>query len=252
MVKKGVITAAGKGSRMKYITSVLPKALLPLFRKEDGKFVMRPIIDLILESLSGVGADKYCVVVGNQGKLLVDYLSERGVTFVTQHYPKGFGDAVLRAEDFVGSDPFFVHADDGVLTGGYKEAAEVFDQYAPDGVLLIREVNNPQRYGVVEVKELGEINNHKLLKVERAEEKPKVPRSNLGISAVYIFSHKIMGALKEISITEGELELTYGIQRLIEQGGEVYAVLLKNERWLNVGDPDSYFKALEFTYGKIS
>ncbi|MEM3848043.1 MAG: NTP transferase domain-containing protein, partial [Metallosphaera sp.] len=77
-VNKAVITAAGKGSRMKYITSVLPKALLPLFKKEDGKFVMRPVIDLILDSLEAIGVNKQCIVVGNQGKLLIDYLSERG------------------------------------------------------------------------------------------------------------------------------------------------------------------------------
>ncbi|MCQ4344819.1 MAG: NTP transferase domain-containing protein, partial [Sulfolobaceae archaeon] len=96
-VRKAVITAAGKGSRMKFITSVLPKALIPLFRTEDGKKVMRPVIDLIAENLSSAGVVKFCLVVGKHGKLLMDYLFERGVTFVFQEEPKGFGDAVLRA-----------------------------------------------------------------------------------------------------------------------------------------------------------
>lgn len=243
-----MITAAGKGSRMKYITSVLPKALLPLFTKEDGKFVMRPIIDLIMDSLASVGVEKHCVVVGNQGKLLMDYLSERRVTFVTQREPKGFGDAVLKAEDFVGNDPFFVHADDGVLTGGYKESSSLFSEINPDAVLLVRRVANPQRYGVVEVNDKGEYMDHKLFQVRNAEEKPKTPRSDLAISAVYTFSPKIMDSLKKVEVKEGELELTYGIKRLIDDGGEVYAILLMNEKWLNVGDPDNYFKALEYTY----
>ncbi|BCS92244.1 UTP--glucose-1-phosphate uridylyltransferase AglF [Metallosphaera sp. J1] len=247
-VEKAVITAAGKGSRMKYITSVLPKALLPLFRKEDGKFVMRPVIDLILDSLGEAGVNKPCIVVGSQGKLLVDYLAERGVTFVTQNVPKGFGDAVLRAKDFVGNDPFFVHADDGVLTGGYVEATRVFEEMEPDAVLMVRKVSNPQRYGVVTADEMGERMGHKLLRVKEAEEKPKVPKSDLGISAVYIFSPKIMSALEQVNVTEGELELTYGIANILRQGGEVYAILLEKERWLNVGDPDNYFNALEFTY----
>ncbi|MEM4372430.1 MAG: sugar phosphate nucleotidyltransferase [Metallosphaera sp.] len=247
-VEKAVITAAGKGSRMKYITSVLPKALLPLFRKEDGKFVMRPVIDLILDSLREAGVTKPCIVVGNQGKLLVDYLAERGVTFVTQNVPRGFGDAVLRAKDFVGNDPFFVHADDGVLTGGYVEATKIFEEMEPDAVLMVRKVNNPQRYGVVTVEEVGERMNHKLLRVKEAEEKPKVPKSDLGISAVYIFSPRIMNALEQVDVKEGELELTYGISNILRQGGEVYAILLEKERWLIVGDPDNYFRALEFTY----
>nr|MCG2889096.1 nucleotidyltransferase [Sulfolobales archaeon] len=52
----------------------------------------------------------------------------------------------------------------------------------------------------------------------------------------------------EVKMDSGELELTYGIQRLIEQGGEVYGILLEKERWLNVGDPDSYYDALNYTY----
>ena len=248
-VKKAVITAAGKGSRMKYITSVLPKALLPLFRAEDGKIVMRPIIDLIMDSLKSVGIEKFCIVVGKHGKLLMDYLFEREVTFVFQKEPKGFGDAVLKAEDFSGSDPFFVHADDGVLTGGYKEAVSLFEEIKPDAVLLLREVKNPKRYGIVTVQDKGEYMNHKLYKVIEAEEKPENPKSNIGISAVYIFTPKIFKALKAVTVEEGkELELTYGIQELIKDGGEVYGIMLKEEKWLNVGDPISYYDALTKTF----
>jgi dTDP-glucose pyrophosphorylase len=250
-VRKAVITAAGKGSRMKFITSVMPKALLPLFRTEDGKKVMRPIIDLIMESLSDAGVEKFCLVVGKHGKLLMDYLFERGVTFVLQEEPKGFGDAVLRAEDFAGNEPFFVHADDGVLTGGYKEAASLFEQAEPDGVLLLRKVTNPKRYGVVTYVETGEFMGHRLFRVTGAEEKPKEPKSDVAISAVYVFKPKIFRALREVKVELGELELTYGIQRLIEDGGEVYGILLNEEKWLNVGDPESYYNALNYTYNKI-
>ncbi|BCU69383.1 nucleotidyltransferase family protein [Stygiolobus caldivivus] len=248
-VKKAVITAAGKGSRMKYITSVLPKALLPLFKGEDGKIVMRPIIDLIMESLNTVGVEKFCIVVGKHGKLLMDYLFEREVTFVFQKEPKGFGDAVLKAEDFVGSDPFFVHADDGVLTGGYRESTSLFNEIKPDAVLLLREVKNPKRYGVVAVQDKGDYMGHKLFKVVEAEEKPENPKSNIAISAVYIFTPKLFRSLKAVTVEgEKELELTYGIQGIINDGGEVYGILLKDEKWLNVGDPASYHEALMRTF----
>ena len=250
-VRKAVITAAGKGSRMKYITSVLPKALLPLFRTEDGKKVMRPVIDLIMDSLAQVGVEKFCLVVGRHGKLLMDYLFERGVTFVFQEEPKGFGDAVLRAEDFAGNEPFFVHADDGVLTGGYKEAGALFEQVEPDGILLLRKVSNPKRYGVVTYTDLGEFMGHKLFRITSAEEKPKEPKSDIAISAVYVFTPKLFRAIREVKVDEGEVELTYGIQKLIEQGGEVYGILLNQEKWLNVGDPDSYHDALNYTYQSL-
>lgn len=250
MIRKAVITAAGKGSRMQYITSVLPKALLPLFRRENGRRVMRPIIDLIMSSLSAVGVESFAVVIGKQGKLLVDYLEGREVTFVVQEQPKGFGDAVLRAESFIHNEPFFVHADDGVLTGGYLEASELYKQNEPEAVLLLRKVDNPFRYGIVKAEEKGEFLNHKLYRVLDAQEKPKNPFSNLAISAVYIFKPSIFKALKEVTDYEGELELTYGIKRLLDQGGEVYAILLEKERWLNVGDPEHYYEALEYSYHK--
>lgn len=252
MIRKAVITAAGKGSRMKYITSVLPKALLPLFRHEDEKLVMRPVIDLITDSLGEIGVNKFCLVVGKHGKLLMDYMFERNITIVFQDEPKGFGDAVLRAEDFTSNEPFFVHADDGVLTGGYNEAKSLFEERNPDAVLLLREVENPKRYGIVEIKDDGIYMNHRAYKIINAEEKPVNPKSNIAISAVYIFSPKIFNAIKKVSVAQGkELELTYGIKELLKDGGEVYGILLKDEQWLNVGDPENYYKALNFTYSDL-
>lgn len=237
---------------MKYITSVMPKALLPLFRREDGKRVMRPVIDLIMDSLSSVGVNTFCIVVGKHGKLLMDYLFERGVTFVFQEKPKGFGDAVLRAENFASNEPFFVHADDGVLTGGYGEAVSLFEQNNPDTVLLIRRVDNPQRYGIAKVKERGYFQDHKLYSVLDVQEKPANPFSNFAISAVYIFTPKIFNALKSVKVEEGqELELTYGIKKILDDGGEVMAIELEKEKWLNVGDPESYYKALDYSYKNL-
>ncbi|MCY0883404.1 MAG: sugar phosphate nucleotidyltransferase [Acidianus infernus] len=252
MIRKAVITAAGKGSRMRYITSVLPKALLPLFKQEDGKRVMRPIIDLIMSSLSSVGVNSFCIVVGKHGKLLIEYLYERrGVTFVFQEQPKGFGDAVLRAENFIYNEPFFVHADDGILTGGYLEASELYEQNKPEGVLLLRKVDNPFRYGIVKAEEKGIFLNHKLYRIIDAQEKPKNPFSNLAISAVYIFKPSIFKALKEVDNYEGELELTYGIKKILDQGGEIYAILLEKEKWLKVGDPEHYYEALKYSFYRI-
>ncbi|AWR97519.1 nucleotidyltransferase [Acidianus sulfidivorans JP7] len=248
MISKAIITSAGLGSRMKYITSVMPKALLPLFKEENGKKVMRPIIDLIMNSLISCGVNNFGIVVGRHGKLLMDYLFERGVTFFFQDTPKGFGDAVLRAENFACGEPFFVHADDGVLTGGYEEAKSLFEENNPEAVLLLRKVNNPYRYGIAKVKDKGTAYNHKIYYVLDVQEKPSNPFSNLAISAVYIFQPKIFTYLKQVDVKDGELELTYGIKKIIENGGEVIALELENEKWLNVGDPENYFKALEYSY----
>lgn len=249
-IGKAIITSAGRGSRMKRVTAVLPKALLPLFKKEGDSRIMVPVADFIMESLELAGVKKYCFVVGRHRSLLMDYLFDRGVTFVFQNEPRGFGDAVLRGEDFAARAPVFVHADDGVLTGGYVEAASLFTERGADAVLLLRKTDNPRRYGIAEVEPDSDYMGHKVFRITGAEEKPKAPKSDMMLSAVYVFSHRIFDALKEAK-PAGELELTSGIDAVIRRGGKVYGILLEKERWLNVGDTESYYMALGYSYESL-
>ena len=250
MIRKAVITAAGLGTRMRNMTLIIPKALLPLIRRGEPPMLI-PIIDLIISRLQEVGVSKFLIVVGRNGKPLIDYLMDKlfnespgvSLSFTFQEKPLGFGDAVLRAKDFINSEPFFVHADDGLLTEGYAEGVKLFDELRPDALLFLREVSNPSRYGVAIVRDEGYINNYRLVRVLDVEEKPRNPRSNIAISAVYIFSDKIFRGLETVK-TEGELELTYGIKNVIDSGGEVYGIVLNHNSWLSVGDPESYINTI--------
>ncbi len=254
-IKKAVITSAGKGTRMRYITSVLPKCLLPLLVKDNERRVAKPVIDLVMEKMEGIGVTKFCVVVGKmQGRILMEYLFERGPTFVFQNEAKGFGDAVLKAEDFVGSSPFLVHADDGVLNSGYEVLVRAFLESDADAAFFVRKVKNPQRYGIIEFEESGvkDFMNHKIYEVKGVEEKPVSPKSDLAIAAVYIFKPEIFPALKEVKLEPGqELELTFGIKKMVEWGRKVVAISLQEEKWLNVGDPDSYFDSFMYAYKEL-
>ncbi len=236
---------------MRRVTTIVPKALLPLFKKENGSRIVVPIADLIMESLMLAGVSKFCFVVGKHKSLLMDYVADRGVTFVFQNEPRGFGDAVARGEDFSGSEPVFVHADDGVLTGGYVEAASLFDEKKPDAVLLLRKTDNPKRYGIAVVGNEESFMNHRVFEIKGVEEKPSEPKSDMMISAVYIFSKKIFKSIEKDGGKTGEVELTTGIQNLIKKGGKVYGLLLDKEKWLNVGDTDSYYKSLSYSYDNL-
>jgi UTP-glucose-1-phosphate uridylyltransferase len=89
-----------------------------------------------------------------------------------------------------------------------------------------------------------------ILKINRVIEKPKNPRSNLGIVPVYIFDHRIFEALEETKPgISNELQLTDAIQRLVEWNYNVYAVQLSpNEIRLDIGNPIAYWEALKFSY----
>jgi len=128
----------------------------------------------------------------------------------------------------------------------------LFNELNPNAVLFLREVNNPSRYGIAVVRDEGSFNNFRLVRVLDVEEKPRNPRSNIAISAVYIFNEKIFNSLENVK-TEGELELTYGIKNLIDSGGEVYGLILDRNSWLSVGDPESYIETINRmfnSYGK--
>jgi dTDP-glucose pyrophosphorylase len=251
-VSKCIITSAGEGSRMKRVTSVVPKGLLPLFKTENGARIVVPVADLIMESVSAAGASDFCFVVGRHKSLLMDYLFDRGVTFVFQNKPLGFGDAVLRGADFAHDSAVLVHADDGFLTGGYVEATKLLAEKKADAILLLRQVDNvKKRYGCAEVTDRENFMGYSAFRVTGVEEKPEHPRSNFMISAAYVFSSRIFDGLRKARHRSHELELTNGIQEVINAGGKVFGLLLEKEKWLNVGNTDSYHRALNYSFENL-
>lgn len=237
---------------MKRVTSVVPKGLLPLFKTENGARIVVPVADLIMESVSAAGASDFCFVVGRHKSLLMDYLFDRGVTFVFQNKPMGFGDAVLRGADFAHDSAVIVHADDGFLTGGYVEATKLLAEKEADAILLLRKVDNvKKRYGCAEVTARESFMGYSAFRVTGVEEKPEHPRSHFMISAAYVFSSRIFDGLRKARRGSHELELTDGIQEVINAGGKVFGLLLEKEKWLNVGNTDSYHRALNYSFENL-
>jgi dTDP-glucose pyrophosphorylase len=234
---------------MRPLSNSVPKGLMPLFATVEGKPVLVPIVDLIINGLAEAGATDFCAVLGNGGRgdILKDHLlrSDRKIAFVKQEVPKGFGDAVLHAEKFVGTSPTFIHADDVFSTDGYKLMSRLYKEKGAEGVLLLRRVANPSKYGIVTVEEDGEFEGHRIMIIKDAEEKPKEPKSDIAISAAYLLSHRIFEGIRNSQPSaRGELELTAGIQYMIEHGAKILGVFIDDHHWLNVGEPDRYLAAL--------
>jgi len=278
---KAVITAAGLGTRLLPATKEMPKEMLPLFTLSSvGLITLKPVIQIVFESLYNAGIRDFCFVVGRGKRVLEDYftpdysfdklLRTRGLVnkaeellefykaiessrifFVNQPEPKGFGDAVLRAKAFVSNEPFILHAGDDVVlsenSSHVQKLINVFNKYLADSVFLVEEIEDPRQYGVI----IGKtVNNHDIVKVLDIVEKPRRPPSNLAVIAIYMFKPKIFNYLEEVKPDEkGEIQLTTAIKMLVDNGGEVYAVKLKpDERRLDVGTPNNYWKALYESY----
>jgi UTP--glucose-1-phosphate uridylyltransferase len=284
---KGLITLAGEGSRMLPWTRGLRKELLPLYdRGVGGEPVLKPVANFVVETLLDAGLRDIVLVIGGQdgGAAVRNYftvdreflarharssdrvsevravyrrLGKARLRFAVQPEPKGFGDAVLRAQPALGPSPFVLHAGDAVLLErrrGHVPSllATARERDDLDAVLFVRKVPNPRGYGVVEGRVEGREGGLRRLRVTAIQEKPARPRSRWAATALYSFSPGIFRALRKVARerpTE-ELELTSGIQQLLEDGGSVAALVLdpRFADWRSVGSPQGYLRAIRRTY----
>jgi UTP--glucose-1-phosphate uridylyltransferase len=273
---KAVLPIAGLGTRMLPATKEQPKEMLPIFsRTARNSLCVKPILQLIFEQLYEVGLREFIFVVGrgkravedhftpdygylelmrNHGSpLLWDFeefyrkLNSSIMVWINQPHPLGFGHAVLLCERSVGESAFLVHAGDTYIVDGQRVVERMyrcFEKESPDALLLLQEVENPKQYGVAIVEDRGEF-----LKVVQVLEKPETPPSNLSIVPLYIFNASIFRALKTVGPgVGGEIQLTDGIQRLIEWGYKVLALKLGDYAKLDVGSPQLYWEALKISY----
>jgi len=282
LIKKAVIPAAGLGTRLLPVTKETPKEMLPIFAKSrDGRICLKPLLQAVFEQLYEVGVREFYFVVGRGKRAIEDYftpdssfldmLEEMGkseaisdlqsfydrvedstIVFVNQPKPAGFGDAVLKAKPLVKED-FLVYAGDTYIISpqdGYlSRLMKAYRDLKAQAAFVLKDVENPKRFGVIEGKRLGE----GVFEVERAVEKPEKPPTNLAIMPAYVFDPAVFEALESIAPGKGgELQLTDGIQRLIEWGKKVVAIKLRPEDvWLDVGTSEAFWDALKLSYQQL-
>jgi len=269
LIRKIVIPAAGLGTRLLPITKEIPKEMMPLFlHAKNNEIMVKPIIQVIFEQFFQQGLRKYCIIAGRQKRIIQDHftideeflknfdeknkyrqdlkknylmINNSKIFWVDQPEPKGFGDAVKHAESFVGNDDFLVSAGDTLLPKGDKIIKKLLNEKLTgknDATLILKEVSDPRRFGVAVI-------DHKKNEtiVKNVEEKPKNPKSNLSIVALYRFRPSIFDALKEITDNRKEIQLTDGIQKLIERGGKINAIVMnKNDVVIDIGTAESYLE----------
>ncbi|MGC8570816.1 MAG: nucleotidyltransferase family protein [Caldivirga sp.] len=242
-----VVTAAGLGTRDGPWTLVFPKALLPLVVKVNGITNIRPMLDLIITTLARVGCSKICITRRSDDDAIVKYTKALwgafNVDFVIQDEPRGFGDAVYRGLGCLNDvDWVIVHSDDGFMINESSilmNAVKFVNNNDVDGLVFVRRVNDPSRYGVLQgfVEEKPGI-----YRVTEVEEKPRVPRSNLALTAVYLFKYGVLTeALRKIE-DEGRpiIEFTDAIKLTVQGKARVMAMEIGSKTWFSIGTPNEY------------
>jgi len=220
---KGLILAAGLGTRLRPITSLRPKPTINVAN--------RPLIHYAVDNLRGAGVDTIGVVVGATTiapiRETLDSIEGVSFEYILQDPPLGLAHAVKVARPFLGDDPFIMYLSDNLFENGITSFAEAFDPAkGVNAVLGLVEVSDPRALGVAVVKD-G--------RITRLIEKPADPPSNLAVAGVYVFDSSVHDAIDGLKPgAKGEYQITDAIQRMIESGKNVAPVLVQGW-WKDTG-----------------
>lgn len=208
---KGLILSGGKGTRLRPITHTAAKQLVPVANK--------PILFYAIEAMKEAGITDIGIIIGETGAEVRAAVGDGDrwgvkITYIYQEAPLGLAHAVKISEDFMQGEPFVMYLGDNLIRGGIKSFVQKFETEKPDSLILLSKVPNPQQFGVAELGSQGE--------VVRLEEKPKVPKSDLALVGVYLFTNKVFDAVNAIKPSwRSELEITDAIQYMIDKNQRV-------------------------------
>lgn len=229
---KGIILAGGLGTRLYPLTKITNKHLLPIYEK--------PMIYYPIETLINAGITDIMIVTG--GNHAGDFLrllgngKEFGLKHINYTYQEGEGGiaaALALAEYFADGQPICVVLGDNIIEKNIIKAVKDFEKQGKGAKILLKEVPDPERFGV------AEIVDGRLVSIV---EKPKKPKSNLAVIGIYMYDERVFDIVKTLKPSErGELEITDVNNAYVKEGTMTWEML--KGWWTDAGTFESLLRA---------
>ncbi|MBN2884894.1 NTP transferase domain-containing protein [Patescibacteria group bacterium] len=234
---KGIILSGGSGTRLRPLTKITSKQLLPIYN--------RPMIYYPLNTLIKAGIKEILIIVAPERA--GDYLNllgsgrEFGVkfTYEIQDKPEGLAQAFIIGETFIGDDSVTMILGDNIFEDDFTEEISSFKSGAK---VFAKHVSDPERFGVVSF--------DKEMKAEKIVEKPTHYISNNAVTGLYVYDKRVVSAAKSlVPSVRGELEIT-DLNNWYLDKGELEVAMVKGE-WLDAGTFESLLHAQNFAKEKL-
>ena len=237
MIKKGIILAGGKGTRLSPLTKAVNKQLLPIY---DKPLFFYPLSILMLAKIKDIliivnkgQLEQYKKILPNGKKLGIK------ITYIEQETPKGLPDAFILGEKFIGKSNISLILGDNFFYGQFlsTKLLECINLKKGAKVLLHR-VSKPEKYGVAKVKKN---------KITLIKEKPKKFFSDLAITGLYFFDNKVVKFAKQLKPSKRkELEITDLLNKYKKRNELTADYIGRGGAWLDTGSIEDFYKTSNF------
>jgi len=238
LIKRGIILAGGKGTRMSPLTKAVNKQLLPIY---DKPLIFYPLSILMLAKIKDI------LIVVNKGQLnqykkILPNGNNLGIkiSFIEQSTPKGLPDAFILGQKFIGTENVALILGDNFFYGQNLTSQLLNYRKLNKGAkIILHKVLKPEQYGVAKI--------NKRNKVIKVVEKPKKFVSDLAVTGLYFFDNKVIKYSKELKPSKrGELEIIDLIKKYQKKGNLSADLIGRGGAWLDTGSIEDFYKTSSF------